>query len=130
METGRTIGTFIFKEILCRWGTVEEIMTDNGSTYVAAMDWLTSRYDIHHICISAYNSQANGIIERQHHTICDSLVKVSHSICYFLFLFLLCLAYGLLGPYGPDSDCAAYAHMTYVYALTTVLVVLTRLLCF
>jgi hypothetical protein len=53
---------------------------------------------------------------------------MSRSILYFLFLFLSCLAYGLFGPYGPGSDCAAHAHMTYVHALTTVLATLTRLL--
>jgi hypothetical protein len=74
-ETGRTIGAFIFEEILCRWGAVEEIVTDNGTAYVAALDWLASRYGIRHIRISAYNSRANGIVERQHRTIRDSLVK-------------------------------------------------------
>jgi len=74
-ETGRTIGTFIFEEILCRWGAVEEIVTDNGTAYVAALDWLADKYGIHHIRISAYNSQANGIVERQHRTIRDSIFK-------------------------------------------------------
>ena len=50
-------------------------MTDNGTAYVAALDWLASKYRIRHICISAYNSRANRIIERQHRTIRESLVK-------------------------------------------------------
>ena len=75
-ETGRTLGAFLFEEILCRWGAVEEIVTDNGTAYVAALDWLASRFGIRHIRISAYNSRANGIVERQHRTIRDSLVKV------------------------------------------------------
>ena len=54
---------------------MEEIVTDNGTAYVAALDWLASRYGICHIHISAYNSQANSIVERQHWTIHDSLVK-------------------------------------------------------
>jgi hypothetical protein len=74
-ETGVTIGHFIFEEILCRWGAVEEIVTDNGSAYIAALDWLSTKYGIRHIRISAYNSRANGIIERQHRTIRDSLLK-------------------------------------------------------
>jgi hypothetical protein len=74
-ETGVTIGRFIFEEILCRWGAVEEIVTDNGSAYIAALDWLSTKYGIRHIHISAYNSQANGIVERQHRTIRDSLLK-------------------------------------------------------
>ena len=74
-ETGRTISTFIFKEILCCWGAVSEIVTDNGSAYVAALNWLVDKYGIHHIRISAYNSRANGVVEWQHHTIHNSLVK-------------------------------------------------------
>ena len=41
-------------------------MTDNGTAYVAALEWLAKRYGIRHIRISAYNSRANGIVERQH----------------------------------------------------------------
>jgi transposase InsO family protein len=74
-ETGRTIGAFIFEEILCRWGAVEEIVTDNGTAYIAALDWLADKYGIQHIRISAYNSQANGIVERQHRTIRESIFK-------------------------------------------------------
>jgi transposase InsO family protein len=76
VETGRTIGTFIFEEILCRWGAVEQIVTDNSTAYVAALDWLAERYGIHHIRILPYNSQANGIIEWQHRTVCESIFKV------------------------------------------------------
>jgi len=74
-ETGRTLGAFIFDDILCRWGAVSEIVTDNGTAYIAALDWLAHRYGIRHIRISAYNSRANGIVERQHRTIRESLVK-------------------------------------------------------
>ncbi|OAX31891.1 hypothetical protein K503DRAFT_674618, partial [Rhizopogon vinicolor AM-OR11-026] len=48
---------------------------DNGTPFVAALDWLESKHHIWHIRISAYNSKANGIVEHQHHTIRDSLVK-------------------------------------------------------
>jgi hypothetical protein len=48
---------------------------DNGTAYIVALDWLSRRYGIQHIQISAYNSCANGIVEWQHRSICDSLVK-------------------------------------------------------
>jgi transposase InsO family protein len=63
------LAAFIFEDILCRWDAVEEIVTDNGTAFVAALDLLADRYGIRHICISAYNSHANGIVERQHRTI-------------------------------------------------------------
>jgi transposase InsO family protein len=68
-ETGRTLAAFIFEDILCRWGAIEEIVTDNGTAFVAALDCLADHYGIRHIWISAYNSCANGIVEWQHHTI-------------------------------------------------------------
>jgi hypothetical protein len=74
-ETGRTLGAFLFEEVLCRWGAVAEIVTDNGAAFVAALDWLERRFGIRHIRISAYNSRANGIVERQHRTIRESIVK-------------------------------------------------------
>jgi transposase InsO family protein len=74
-ETGRTLGAFLFEEILCRWGAVEEIVTDNGTAFVAALGWLEQRFGIRHIRISAYNSRANGIVERQHRTIRESIIK-------------------------------------------------------
>jgi hypothetical protein len=74
-ETGRTLGAFLFEEILCRWGGIEEIVTDNGTPFIAALDWLAQKYHIRHIRISAYNSKANGVVERSHRTIRDSLVK-------------------------------------------------------
>ena len=74
-ETGVTLGRFIFEDILCRWGAVEELVTDNGTAYIAALDWLAGKYGINHIRISAYNSRANGIVERQHRTIRESLLK-------------------------------------------------------
>jgi len=97
VETGKTIGAFIFKEILCRWGAVEEIVMDNGTAYVAALDWLTDRYGIRHIRISAYNSQANRIVKRQHHTIRDTILKAckGNYSCWPMFV-----------PFAFWADCA------------------------
>lgn len=57
------LGVFIFKEILCYWGRLAEIVTDNGTPFVAVLDWLVDHYHIRHIRTSAYNSQVNGIVE-------------------------------------------------------------------
>ena len=42
---------------------------------IAALEWLSEKYHINHIRVSPYNSKANGIVERSHRTIRDSLVK-------------------------------------------------------
>src|SRR5271154_1589277 len=74
-QTARTLGAFIFEEILCRWGAVEEIITDNGAPYVKALDYLGEKYGIHNIRISPYNSRANGVIERAHRDFREALIK-------------------------------------------------------
>jgi hypothetical protein len=74
-ETGVTLGNFLFEEILCRWGAVAEIVTDNGAAFVSAAEYISSKYGIHHIRISGYNSQANGLIKRQHFPVRESIMK-------------------------------------------------------
>jgi hypothetical protein len=75
-ENGSTIGAFIFEDILCRWGALEEIVTDNGLAFVEALNLLAEQYGIHHIRISPYNSQANGIVERRHLDVREAIMKV------------------------------------------------------
>lgn len=51
------------------------VVTDNGSEIKAAFQELMRRYGIPHIRISAYNSKANGVVERGHFIIRESIVK-------------------------------------------------------
>ena len=76
-ETGRTIGLWLFEDIICRWGCLVEIVTDNGGPYRAAAAWLEQKYGIKGIRISAYNSKANGRIERPHWDIRQMLYKAT-----------------------------------------------------
>src|SRR6267154_1985884 len=84
-ESAQTIAAFIFEDILCRWGPITELVTDNGSAYVAALDLLASRYHVTHIRISPYNSQANGIVERRHYDVREAIMKSSEGdeSCWF-----------------------------------------------
>jgi hypothetical protein len=79
-ENARAIAAFIFEDILCRWGALEEIITDNGTPFVKVLDILSGKFGIHHIRISAYNSRANGVIERQHRPVRESLMKAADGI--------------------------------------------------
>lgn len=76
-ENARSLGTFIFEDILCRWGAIEEIVTDNGPAFVQAAEYLSERYKINHIRISPYNSRANGPVERRHFDVREALVKAA-----------------------------------------------------
>jgi hypothetical protein len=76
-ENARSLATFIFEDILCRWGAIEELVTDNGPAFIQAAEHLAAKYKINHIRISPYNSQANGIVEQRHLDIREALVKAS-----------------------------------------------------
>lgn len=76
-ENGRTIGLWLFEDIICRWGCMVEIVTDNGGPYRAAAAWLEQKYGIRGIKISAYNSKANGRIERPHWDVRQMLYKAT-----------------------------------------------------
>jgi hypothetical protein len=76
-ENAQTIGRWLFEDVLCRWGALEEIVTDNGTPFVAAAKWLAEKYGVHHIRISPYNSRANGIIERPHYDVREAIVKTA-----------------------------------------------------
>ncbi|CDO78216.1 hypothetical protein BN946_scf184887.g4 [Trametes cinnabarina] len=51
---------FIFQDLICRWGSLVELVTDNGSAFLSAVRDLEKRFSLHHIKISPYNSKANA----------------------------------------------------------------------
>ena len=53
------------------------IVTDNGKSFKAAAQWIAQKWGICHITISAYNSRANGTIERPHWDIRQMLFKAT-----------------------------------------------------
>ena len=77
-ENRRTLGTFLFEQLMCRWGVLIEIVTDNGTPFVAALEWLSGKYNVSHIRISGYNSQANGLVESTHRTVRTVLMKAGN----------------------------------------------------
>jgi hypothetical protein len=74
-----TFDDWLFEDVLCRWGTNTEIVSDNGLLFVKALEYLAKKYHIHDICISGYNSRANGLVEQSHFNVCHS------RCCYFSY---------------------------------------------
>lgn len=74
-ETAKSIATFILRNIIYRWGTLLEIVTDNGAPFVKALTYLAKHYHFTHIRISGYNSRANGLVERSHFDVRQALFK-------------------------------------------------------
>ena len=76
-ETGKTLGDWLFEDVVCRWGGLFEIVSDNGPPFVEALEYLSRRYHINHIRISGYNSRANGLVERSHFDVQQALFKLT-----------------------------------------------------
>ena len=74
-ETAATLGEWLFEDVLCRWGALMEVVTDNGLPFVKAMVYLAKKYHVRHIRISGYNSRTNGIVERSHFDVRQALFK-------------------------------------------------------
>ena len=53
-----------------------EIVTDNGPAFIKALGYLAKCYHICHICISGYNSHANGIVEQAYFKVRQVMFKV------------------------------------------------------
>ncbi|KAF8829978.1 hypothetical protein HHX47_DHR2000155 [Lentinula edodes] len=79
-ETSKTIGDWIYEEIICRWGCLAVIYTDNGTPFLNAIKYLEERYGIKGIQIAPYRSQANGKIERPHWDVRQALYKAANGI--------------------------------------------------
>jgi transposase InsO family protein len=79
-ENAKTLGNWIFEDLICRWGSLTKIVTDNGPTFIAALEYLSRQYRIRHIRISGYNSRANGLVERSHFNVRQSLYKAVDGI--------------------------------------------------
>ena len=64
--SAHAVSQFIFEELICRYGSIAEIVTENGSEVKGATAELLQRHGIPQIRISPYDSQANGVVERGH----------------------------------------------------------------
>ena len=75
-DTGRALASFFLEQVIFRYGTVGEVVTDNGPSLEGEFTKIVQKYNIYRIKISPYNSQANGVVERGHFTIRETLVKL------------------------------------------------------
>jgi hypothetical protein len=71
-KTARTLGDWIYEDILCRWGSLEKVVTDNGPAFLKVMDYPSRWYHLNHICISGYNSWADRLVKQSHFDIFQS----------------------------------------------------------
>ena len=75
-DNARALASFFMEQIIFHYGTVGEVVTDNGPSLRGEFSQIVNKYNIHQIKILSYNSQANGVVEHRHFTIWEALVKM------------------------------------------------------
>ena len=75
-KSAREVAQFIFEDIICRWGSPDVIITDQGHEFCNAInDELMECAHCKHRITSSYHPQSNGLVERQNRTTTNFLLK-------------------------------------------------------
>ncbi len=75
--SSQAVADFHWKDVICRHGCFGKLIIDGGSENKDVVAELAQRYGVKRIVVSAYHLQANGMIERGHKPIVDTLLKIS-----------------------------------------------------
>lgn len=75
-KTSEDIAQFIWQDVICRFGCIPQITTDNGKEFHGAVEILAERYGIKIVRSSPYHPEGNGMIERGHRTWIESIWKL------------------------------------------------------
>ena len=71
----KSLANFFWDYIFCRYGAPQKVVTDNGPEVQDAFDKLLKRLGIPQIRITPYNHHANGVVERGHFILRESIIK-------------------------------------------------------
>ena len=76
-----TVATFIYEEIICRFGPLKIIQSDRETHFVnEVIRKLTKRFRVKHSLSSPYHPQSNGLVERFNKTLCKEIAKVAEEL--------------------------------------------------
>ena len=74
-NNSRSVAKFLFEDVICRHGCPLKAVMDGGGENKKITKALLENYRVHRIVVSAYHPQANGLVEREHDAIVNSLSK-------------------------------------------------------
>jgi hypothetical protein len=75
-KSAESVADFLWQDVICRFGCIPQVTTDNGKEFEGVLSILMKRYGITAIKTSPYNPAANGMIERGHRTWINSIWKL------------------------------------------------------
>ena len=73
---GKHVAQFIENNIICRFGVLHEIISDNGSHFEGEVQRIMESYNIEHHKSSPYRPQTNGAMEATNKNIKNILAKM------------------------------------------------------
>jgi transposase InsO family protein len=71
----KNVAKFLYEDVICRHGCPVKVVLDRGSENLNIAKELLEAYKINRVTTSAYHPQANGLVERGHDAIINSLSK-------------------------------------------------------
>src|SRR6266498_675619 len=75
------VATFLYKEIICRFGASRILQSDRGIHFVnEVIQKLTKRFRIKYSLSSPYHLQSNGLVERFNKTLCEGIAKLAEEV--------------------------------------------------
>src|SRR6266545_3138992 len=76
-----TVVTFLYKEIICRFGAPRILQSNRGIHFVnEVIQRLTKRFRIKYSLLSSYHPQSNGLVERFNKTLCEGIAKLAEEV--------------------------------------------------
>jgi len=76
-----TVATFIYEEIICRFGAPRVLQSDRGTHFVnEVIQRLTKRFKIKHSLSSPYYLQSNGLLERFNKILYEGIAKLAEEV--------------------------------------------------
>jgi Integrase zinc binding domain/RNase H-like domain found in reverse transcriptase/Reverse transcriptase (RNA-dependent DNA polymerase) len=77
LKTAAAVAKFIWEGLICRFGIFGRLVVDGGRENTELVTEMMQRYGTERVVVSAYHPQANGMVERGHRPIVDSLAKLA-----------------------------------------------------
>ncbi len=76
-----TVATFLYEEIICRFGASRILQSDRGTHFVnEVIQKLIKRFRIKHSLLLSYHSQSNRLVERFNKTLCEGIAKLAEEV--------------------------------------------------
>lgn len=75
-KSAQEVASFIFKDIICRFGCIIQMTADNGGEFRGATEILLKKYGVKVVHTSPRHPEANGMSERGHRTWVESIWKL------------------------------------------------------